>query len=151
MLRHYFAGGQILHPELSAAQFNFDWILKRTNQRVFFLSSMMKTGAARPFSSTEGAHADIMQDWISTDVKKRITFEMFLYLVKAPSPIQNPTNQALLSSFFLFFCSPPAGMKLQLNLGSSSTWWRIGLSRLHPTMNSCSTFSSNCPSRLPSH
>lgn len=66
----------------------------------------MKIGAARPFSSTEGAHAEIMQDCISTNVKKMITFEMFLYLVKAPSLIQNPTVSCSLH-FFLFFCSPP--------------------------------------------
>lgn len=38
------------------------------------------------------------------------------------------------------FCS--AGTMLRLKPLSSSTWWRIGPSRLLHTMNSCSTFSS---------
>lgn len=55
-----------------------------------------------------------------------------------------------LSSLFAFFF-PPAGTTPRLKLLSSSTWSRIGLSRLLPTMNSCSTFSSKFPSRLQSY
>lgn len=55
------------------------------------------------------------------------------------------------SSFPLMHFSPlPAEMMPRLKPLCSSTWWRTGQSGLLPIMNSCSTFSSKCPSRLPS-